>query len=216
MSRSEYYKLTLYAGLINCLGAVGTQLCVSTADTIKVRLLRPAHYGGYSSAVEPIQQTLSELLVYYYMKEKLVELIKQNMSQRDIAAYLKISQTTVRYHLNKHGLKTTKAKYKETPKETKTENRKKKQREYTKERRYLFKTKALDYKGGKCQKCGYSRCREALEFHHIDPKEKDFMISHSNRRSWDAVKKELDKCVLLCTNCHNEEHSTTFPIKFCS
>ena len=148
------------------------------------------------------------------MKETLTALISKNLSQYDIAKELGISQTTVRYYLKKYELKTINSK---TQSKEKVElARKERQRNYTKTRRYDFKTKALEYKGGKCQKCGYDKCREALEFHHIDPKEKDFMISHSNRRSWEMVEKELDKCVLLCTNCHNEEHSLTFQPKFCS
>jgi len=64
---------------------------------------------------------------------------------------------------------------------------------------------AIDYKGGKCIVCGYNKCTWALEFHHIDPKEKEFSISDKGyTRSWDKVKIELDKCVLLCANCHRE------------
>lgn len=53
--------------------------------------------------------------------------------------------------------------------------------------------------------CGYSKCIEALEFHHLDPTEKEFEIS--DRRSWEALTAELDKCILLCANCHREYHS---------
>jgi len=74
-------------------------------------------------------------------------------------------------------------------------------------RRRKVKQKAIDYKGGKCEKCGYDRCVAALEFHHKDPNGKDFGISKDGiTRSWDKVKKELDKCVLLCSNCHKETH----------
>ena len=66
---------------------------------------------------------------------------------------------------------------------------------------------AITYKGGKCQCCGYNRCLGALEFHHIDPSSKDFGISSKGyTRSWDKVKSELDKCVLVCANCHREIH----------
>ena len=51
----------------------------------------------------------------------------------------------------------------------------------------------------------YDKCMSALEFHHLDPKEKDFSIS-TNIKSLDLIKKELDKCILLCANCHREEH----------
>jgi len=67
---------------------------------------------------------------------------------------------------------------------------------------------AIDYRGGKCEICGYSRCSEALEFHHIDQGSKDFGISDKGyTRSWERIKKELAKCLLLCSNCHRELHS---------
>ena len=74
-------------------------------------------------------------------------------------------------------------------------------------RRKKLKAMALEYKGGRCAKCDYDRCSAALEFHHEDPDFKEFGICESgNTRSWDAVKEELDKCVLLCSNCHREAH----------
>ena len=72
-------------------------------------------------------------------------------------------------------------------------------------RRSKIKQLAIEYKGGQCYLCGYDRCASALEFHHIDPKEKSFGISQEGTtRSWEIVKNELDKCVLLCSNCHRE------------
>ena len=75
---------------------------------------------------------------------------------------------------------------------------------------------ARNYKGGKCAKCGYDKCQRALSFHHINPKEKDFDLSSKGlTRSWERIKKEIDKCVLLCANCHMEVHDgiTQLPIK---
>lgn len=62
------------------------------------------------------------------------------------------------------------------------------------------------YLGGKCQRCGYDKCIAALEFHHRDPGEKEFQFARYQRRSYEALAKELDKCDLLCANCHREEH----------
>lgn len=74
-------------------------------------------------------------------------------------------------------------------------------------RRRLLKAKAVEYKGGVCSKCGYDKCLSALDFHHIDPKEKDFSISSDGHtRSWEQIKNELDKCILVCANCHREIH----------
>ncbi len=85
--------------------------------------------------------------------------------------------------------------------------------EYKKKIRNELKNEAVRYKGGKCIKCGYNTCNRALEFHHIDPDEKDFNISQANTKyTFDKIKKELDKCVLLCGNCHAELHDGLFEI----
>lgn len=74
--------------------------------------------------------------------------------------------------------------------------------------RKRVKLKLIEYKGGKCVKCGYNKCIEALHFHHVDPKEKDFSIS-GKTLSFEKMKKEVDKCILVCSNCHSEIHSET-------
>lgn len=76
-----------------------------------------------------------------------------------------------------------------------------------KERRRRAKLVAVEYLGGSCKHCGYDRCIQALEFHHLDPTQKDFQLSNSFRTgAIKDVKEELDKCILLCSNCHREEH----------
>jgi len=82
-------------------------------------------------------------------------------------------------------------------------------KEFRRQRKFM----AVGYKGGKCQKCGYCRCVQALEFHHRDPSEKaesnapraiDFLLT------WDKLTAELDKCDMLCANCHREvEYQST-------
>jgi predicted HNH restriction endonuclease len=75
-------------------------------------------------------------------------------------------------------------------------------------RREKVRLMAVSYKGGCCQVCGYDRCIEALEFHHLDSTQKDFGISNKGyTRSWEKVKEEADKCILLCANCHREVHA---------
>jgi 5-methylcytosine-specific restriction endonuclease McrA len=77
-------------------------------------------------------------------------------------------------------------------------------------RRKDLRQLALDYKGGECSVCGYNKCLKALEFHHLESDKKDFGISSKGyTRSWDAIKRELDKCILLCANCHREVHEAT-------
>ena len=71
------------------------------------------------------------------------------------------------------------------------------------------KQRLVDYKGGKCQGigCGYNKNLTAMEFHHMDPILKDSDWITLSKLKWtDKLKNELDKCVLLCANCHREEH----------
>lgn len=75
----------------------------------------------------------------------------------------------------------------------------------------LLKHKLIEYKGGKCEKCGYNKCDGALQFHHLNPNEKEFTISNTNLgnlKTFEDFYKEVDKCILLCANCHAEEHWT--------
>lgn len=69
-----------------------------------------------------------------------------------------------------------------------------------------LKERAISYLGGKCKICGYCKCRQGMVFHHTDPEIKEFDIAGTNR-SWARLVKELDKCVLLCNNCHVEVHA---------
>jgi hypothetical protein len=65
------------------------------------------------------------------------------------------------------------------------------------------KLKLITLFGGKCELCGYDRCQEALQFHHVHNKE--FGIAQKGVcRSWQAAVKEANKCVLVCSNCHAE------------
>lgn len=68
----------------------------------------------------------------------------------------------------------------------------------------------IQYAGGKCQYCGYDKCFRALEFHHTNPEEKDFGLSKNLTKNISSLKEEVDKCILLCSNCHAEEHNRLF------
>ena len=69
------------------------------------------------------------------------------------------------------------------------------------------KMTAVAHFGGKCQVCGYSRCIDALEFHHLDKSEKEESPTYVIMRwSWSRALVELEKCVMLCSNCHREAH----------
>lgn len=72
-------------------------------------------------------------------------------------------------------------------------------------RRRKVKVMAVAHKGGKCCICGYHKYIGALDLHHIDSKTKKFGIGDKGyTRSWDIIKREVDKCILVCANCHRE------------
>lgn len=77
-----------------------------------------------------------------------------------------------------------------------------------KKARKKIKLMAINLMGGKCKLCNYNNCFSALEFHQLDPSKKEFSIGNDGQiRSWDRIKNELQKCVLLCSNCHKEVHA---------
>ncbi|MGV8131714.1 MAG: hypothetical protein ACP5N7_06465 [Candidatus Pacearchaeota archaeon] len=83
----------------------------------------------------------------------------------------------------------------------------------TLERQHKFKKLCIEYKGGKCEICGYTKSNAALEFHHLDASEKEFSISKARLTTFsNSIKKELDKCQLLCANCHREVHDITLAL----
>jgi predicted HNH restriction endonuclease len=74
----------------------------------------------------------------------------------------------------------------------------------TMERLKTYKEQAVAYLGGSCKMCGYNKYIGVLEFHHIDRFVKDSNYASMRNWSFDSKKGELDKCILLCANCHRE------------
>lgn len=115
------------------------------------------------------------------MKEKILKLRAEGKSLREIATIVGLGKTTVDYYCN-------------------TEKKLKDQ----KNRRRNIKLRLVEMNGGKCNICGYNKCLAALEFHHKNPKEKEFHISRN--RSFAETLMESKKCILVCSNCHHELH----------
>ena len=167
-------------------------------------------------------------------KEYLKGCINNGKSIRKIAEENNKSLTTVRYWFKKHGLKSNYLSFKDRgvidyngerccPRCDKTKstnefyNRRGKEgasvyckkcvNKQTTERSQAFKKLIVDYKGGCCERCGYNKSISALEFHHINPEEKDFILGGlKNKVLNDKIKKELNKCIMVCANCHREIH----------
>lgn len=72
------------------------------------------------------------------------------------------------------------------------------------------KYEAVLQRGGRCERCGYDKNLSALEFHHRNPEEKEFQIDmrRFSNTNLETLKEELNKCELLCANCHREHHNS--------
>jgi hypothetical protein len=77
----------------------------------------------------------------------------------------------------------------------------------TKIRRIRTKLRAIEYLGGKCTYCDGVFHLASFEFHHKDPSGKDFNVGNVANKSWESIVSEIDKCELVCSNCHREIHS---------
>jgi len=179
-----------------------------------------------------------------YMKEKIIELVKQGKTFKEIMSELGCSSSTISYFCKKEGIvsknitkktdndvidkindlyesglsctqvakelgvcKKTVLKYIKNIRNrnlTEDELRKNKVKQVV---YWRVKAKKLlvEYKGGECERCGYNKCIDALDFHHRISSEKDFTIGG---KSWafERLKNEVDKCILVCSNCHREIH----------
>lgn len=150
----------------------------------------------------------------------LKEYINLNYSTRKIAELQNSSQTNIRYWLKKYNLKTEHKQFNQIDynckcgekhpnkfyghsKQTCSKCHNQKTTLTGKDNR-LF---AVNKLGGKCTICHYDKYMGALDIHHTDPsiKDKDF----KNMRGWSKLRilKEIEKCILLCRNCHAEVHA---------
>ncbi len=161
-------------------------------------------------------------------KEKMERLLAAGLSLREVADQLDRSLATIRHWMRKYGLETERS---SRLRESRDACRKGSKTaclkcpkhgastfvaradgrfrcgqcriEAVAKRRRSLKRILVEEAGGGCILCGYSRCDRALEFHHLDPKAKQFQIT-SHTRSLARLRAEASKCVLLCSNCHAE------------
>ena len=157
-------------------------------------------------------------------KELLENLLNESKTLSQIAKITGKGQTTVRYWINKYQLEKIKNTHCEVCQTLLTGNqinycsvkcRMKttnfKHQVYTcQQARGLERKKQLiEIAGGECCDCGYKKNISALEFHHLNPKEKSFGIDlrKCSCAKWESLVEEVKKCVLICANCHRERHN---------
>ena len=162
-------------------------------------------------------------------RQRLLELIAEGLSTREIAGRLGRSPTTVRYWLARYGLATHQAARRKSVasacsgsgdvdvvcrRHGMTRHRVRAdsgvaclrcRAESVTRRRRRMKQQLVREAGGCCRMCGYSRSPAALVFHHLDPASKRFGLAHGGRtRSLARAREEVRECLLLCANCHAE------------
>jgi len=158
----------------------------------------------------------------------LAALVARDLTVAQIAAEIDRSQTTVRYWLTFHGLRTTRAARRQAGgmngtdeertcaehgqvRHVRSGGRRRCARcasEAVSAHRRAVKRALVAEAGGACAACGYDRCVAAFQFHHVDPAEKRFALALKGlTRSVDTLRQEAAKCVLLCANCHAEVES---------
>lgn len=79
--------------------------------------------------------------------------------------------------------------------------------ENVKNSRTRLKERIIYVMGGECQCCGYKKLNSALELHHLVSQEKEFTVASNTNIAWSSVRKEIQKCILVCANCHREIHA---------
>jgi transposase len=158
-------------------------------------------------------------------KEEMERLLAAGLSLREIAHRMDRSLATIRHWMGKYELKSAprrKRGSKHGPREMPSLCKqhgatvfvregsgyyrcKQCRMERVAQRRRTIKRKLVEEAGGKCLLCGYDRCQQVLEFHHLDPGLKEFQLSHNGAtRSLARSRAEARKCILLCANCHRE------------
>lgn len=165
-------------------------------------------------------------------KEELESLLKQGLSGCKIAKQFNCSPPTIRDKMKKWGLKSSHVSimdrkcyrtdtHKQCPKCLEIKEIKHFERRPNKNIQSYCKKCSADNSyslmkrnkillvkefGGCCCKCGYNKNTSALEFHHMEPEHKDFHFGKARTTNIDKIRTELDKCILVCANCHREIH----------
>jgi transposase-like protein len=173
-------------------------------------------------------------------KESLERLIEDGATMREMADALEVSPSTIQYWLKKLGLRTkngvgrrpgvegrtlpvttaTCPRHGETPYVLQGHGGyrcKRCRTEAVARRRRRIKEVLVKEAGGRCLLCGYDRCQPALHFHHVDRGTKSFgLAGRGITRAIDEVRREAQKCILVCSNCHAEIEAgvTRVPVEF--
>jgi Homeodomain-like domain len=155
--------------------------------------------------------------------DRLAPLVERGATTREVARECGVSYSTARYWLARHGLSTRRRRERvHGPLQRRIERHCathgtttfvlegrgyyrccKCRMERVAERRRKVKRILVEEAGGACSLCGFDEHPAALQFHHLDPTQKEFQVSlRGVTRGIEALREEARKCVLLCSNCH--------------
>lgn len=169
------------------------------------------------------------------MDKQLLQLaVSEGLSTRKIAANFEVSQATIKHWLKKYQLKTqlsiticeeynykrcSQCKELKQKKEFYKKHKNKStlssickdcSNQNTVKKMITTKLRMMEYKGNQCARCKLTveeSHYSVFDFHHNDPKEKDKSLVQMRSYSWEKITTELDKCSLLCANCHRLTHA---------
>jgi len=179
MTKTETSKILRYAKKIKALNYLGNK-CKNCSNN--------NYFSLTFHHINPDEKEFG----YYDLKENRWSLIEKELDKCELLCF--------NCHLEFHFINNPLFDIKEMDKNKSIYNKRKNKSIY------------LEYKGSECSKCGYNKCQAALTFHHRNPNEKEFILSSVKERFNNInelnieVKNEMDKCDLLCCNCHNTEH----------
>lgn len=153
-------------------------------------------------------------------KDTLQALVTAGRSTYYIAQESGVSTTTVRYWLKKHGLKTAHSQFTKKPYRCNEcgdtdpahfrGHRKSRCFKCHNSTAYAVRRekrqRSIEYRGGMCVICGFDKYPCSLDFHHLDPNTKDDAYESIMSSGWERIRPEIEKCVLLCKNCHTALH----------
>ncbi len=150
------------------------------------------------------------------MKEKLEKLVNQGLKISQVADELNFSKSYVSRLLKKYGLKSIYVRPHKCENCGETNpllfypNKKGLCRKCKDAQSLSYKRnkrqKIISFLGGKCEICNFDKYPVSLDIHHLDPSKKDPNFKCINHWEWKRVKKELEGCILVCSNCHRAIH----------
>ena len=146
-----------------------------------------------------------------YLKENYPKNIsKEEITKKLNKSWKAIQNKSVRLNISRQRFPSDKPRIKQSRQEIDKRyylKNKKKIYERKMNRRKILKEEIIQMLGNKCKICGYNKCKDAFDFHHVKGIKGGHINVFLKDESRAKILKEAKKCLLLCANCHRELHS---------